>query len=114
MKRIASREVAGHVFDRVGRVIDGIIDNGRLILMIMLFVSVGFMVRELADAADSAAHQAVPLERATQVKANSAGAHGVSTNDSDERVQARSEYRIWLHRECASDAFRQENLAIDS
>ena len=107
MKRIASREVAGHVFDRVGRVIDGIIDNGRLILMIMLFVSVGFMVRELADAADSAAHQAVPLERATQVKANSA-------NPSDERVQARSEYRIWLHRECASDAFRQENLAIDS
>jgi hypothetical protein len=110
MKRIASREVAGHVFDRVGRVIDGIIDNGRLILMIMLFVSVGFMVRELADAADSAAHQAVPLERATQVKANSVN----PANPSDERVQARSEYRIWLHRECASDAFRQENLAIDS
>ena len=36
MKKNARRKHGGYKYDRAGRIIDGLIDNGRLVLMISL------------------------------------------------------------------------------
>lgn len=106
MKNNARRELAGHVFDRTGRIIDGIIDNGRLVLMIGLVVSVAFMVNGLEKLAVNNSDVAEVPTATLETRPLPAAEDGAAIV----RIQDRSDYRIKLHYQCAEDEFRDRNL----
>ncbi len=107
MSKHSRRAVSGHVYDRFGRIIEGLIDNGRLILIIGMFLSVGFMVRSLEDLAaagdDKEAGKDVPALHAGDSTQMS------PAEETRDRVAHRSDFRIKLHRECADEDYRMRN-----
>jgi hypothetical protein len=106
MQKNARRKTAGHVFDRAGLIIDGVIDNGRLLLMIGLVLSFSFMVSELSDLAASR-DDSVPAA-ATEPGEPQEAIPG-SRNAAVTRIQDRSDYRIRMHVLCADEDFRNRN-----
>ena len=106
MTKNKHKRPASRVFDRPGRVIDGLINNGRLILMIGLVVSIAFMVRSLEDLtakSDRTAHRESPSH-----VMQPAGSPDVAVGASD-RIQHRSDNRIRLFRQCADADFEAAN-----
>ena len=106
MTKSKKNRPASLVFDRPGRIIDGLINNGRLILMIGLCVSIAFMVRSLEDLAESKDRTA-DQENPSPV-AQTAGSPEPA-NEASERIQHRSDNRIRMFRQCADAEFEAAN-----
>jgi hypothetical protein len=109
MKNNARRKHIGYKYDRAGRIIDGLIDNGRLILMISLCLSVSYMVSELSNLTPPGTDP-IPLATESGDGENLTQPDAVVT-DSSRRIQERSDYRVELYTKCADRSYEEQHKA---
>ncbi len=107
MNRNARRKHGGYKYDRAGRIIDGLIDNGRLVLMIVFCLSVSFMTRALTDSASSVPDASPPVAEnpVYEIPAQPDD----ESSESVARHRDRSEFRIKQFAECADKSYRELN-----
>jgi hypothetical protein len=107
MKNNARRKHVGYQYDRAGRIIDGLIDNGRLILMIVFCLAVGFMMRSFPDTAGQETGPSSIVAEA--VESERPAAPGTMAQETDGRIQERSDYRVEMYAKCADKSYEDQN-----
>jgi len=107
MKNNARRKHIGYKYDRFGRIIDGFIDNGRVLMMIALCLSVSFMVSELSNLKQPDQVQAPEPEKSLLTDEFEPVAP--AAEEAVARHQKRSDYLVKQHLKCADPDFRSRN-----
>jgi len=109
MNKNARRKHGGYKLDRAGRIIDGLIDNGRLILMISLCLSVSYIVSELSNLTPT---RTDPIRSVVDsANDNRVTQPNAVVTDPGRRIQERSDYRVELYSKCADRSYAELHQA---